>query len=53
MSDDNDCLNLTKLYNKLTNEFIKNIDVNEYINLKNKELFTIKCCDNHDLTFCN
>jgi len=53
MNDDNDCLNYTSLYNKNTGEYFKDIYINEYIKYKNKELFVIKCKNNHNLIFCN
>jgi len=48
-----DCFKSALLFNKNTDEYIEDIDFNDYINLKNKELFKIKCFLNHDLNFCN
>lgn len=36
MNDDNDCLNYTSLYNKNTDEYFKDIYIDEYIKYKNK-----------------
>ncbi len=48
-----ECLKSALLFNKNNNEYIEDIDFDDYLNLKNKDLFKIKCFLNHELVFCN
>lgn len=48
-----ECLKNALLFNKNNDEYIEDIDFDDYLNLKNKDLFKIKCFLNHELLFCN
>jgi len=48
-----ECLKCALLFNKSTDEYIEDIDFDDYLNIENKDLFKIKCFLNHDLVFCN
>jgi len=41
------------LFNKITDEYIEDIDFDEYLFLENKDKYKLKCFLNHDLIFCN
>lgn len=41
------------LFNKITDEYIEDIDFDEYLSLENKDKYKLKCFLNHDLIFCN
>jgi len=48
-----ECLKTALLFKKNTDEYIEDIDFHDYLNLNNKNLFTVKCFLNHELIFCN
>jgi len=48
-----ECLKCALLFNKSTDDYIEDIDFDDYLNIENKDLFKIKCFLNHDLVFCN
>ena len=41
------------LFDKNTDEYIEDIDFDEYLSLANKNKYKLKCFLNHDLVFCN
>jgi len=48
-----ECLKNALLFNKNNDEYVEDIDFEDFLNLKNKDLFKIKCFLNHELLFCN
>jgi len=51
MSYKDDCVKLGLLYKN--DEYVEDVDIEDYLNLENKDLYKLKCFYNHDLLFCN
>lgn len=51
MSYNDDYVKLGSLYKN--DEYIEDVDITDYLNLENKDLYKLKCFYNHDLLFCN
>jgi len=48
-----ECLKQALLFDKINDEYIEDVDIEDYLILANKQNFKIKCFLNHELIFCN